>query len=155
MYEKEVSIGILLLMVLGLFFYGTPFAYPAEPEDSPIINFDDLRDAVDSMENIQDHIDALESSLNTVNDTIDELKDTDWVVKYELVKSELEQERDNQPSMILVIYGSGFLAFSMVFAFTWMYRNKEYSDLKKKNKNLEKENKKLEVIINDRNKEGK
>jgi len=143
MYDNNGFVTyILLAFILGMLLFQPDFSIllqrDSDEDTTPITNFNELRVAVDSMEDIQSYIDIQSDILEEKSARIEVLENTDWVVKYELVKSELEQERDNQPSAIIVIYISGFMAFAIVFVFTWLYRKKEHDNLISENKTLKK-----------------
>jgi hypothetical protein len=145
MYFSSRDMGWLMLvgmLILMLFIQMKPFGLFEPEQPYADTDFDVLRNAVDNYEELNELKDDLEDQLDDAEDRIKELEDTDWYTKYELVKGELEKERDSHPSILVSAYVGGFLGFIVVFFFTWLYRNKEYADLKRKNKELEKKLKK-------------
>jgi hypothetical protein len=148
---------LVSMLVAILFIQAKPFGlFEQEEPFVDVADFDVLQKAVDDYHKLQDFKDNLVEQLADANARIKVLEDTDWYIKYELTKGELEKERDNQPNLIAITFFSGVLAFFIVFIFTWLYYFKEYKDLKNKNEEYRKKAEQLEVaLLAERNKGGK
>jgi len=88
---------LVTMLVFLLLFQTKPFGLFSEEEQyEDVTNFNDLHNAVDGIEELQELKDNLQEDLNVANARIKTLEDTDWHTKYELVNGELKKERDTK-----------------------------------------------------------
>lgn len=141
-YERDMGWIFVIMMVLFFTTSGFGFLDFEEPESyGDVENFEELYDVVNSIEELQDLKNKYKDDLKDANKRIKHLENTDWYTKYYFARDELDAERSNNPSLILISYATGLLAFVIVFVFTWFYRSKQYSDLKNDKKILSDMNK--------------
>jgi hypothetical protein len=148
MNDRDVFWGFIVFMLIFLLFIQMkPFGLFEEDKPADFADFDKLHEIADNVEKLVILKNDLTEQLADANQRIKTLEETDWHTKYELTKGELEKERDSHPNHLITAYVSGFTAFLVVFFFTWIYRNKEYSDLKRKTKEAEKKAEQLEIAL--------